>query len=226
MRNAVAEKLSGPIASLAGWVAGEIVEVKAHRAGQIDRVATEQGSLVAESGLLFSLEARQLDNAVREAERVLSAALTASLRDTGPRHLSDAHQLLRRIELGPTPAVKDARLALLQATMARLEADVRAPVSGRVLDVRVSAGQFVEPGQALGSILRDDYTFVVATFAAGLLQRLDQARASALIGAERLGATLQMVAHSTADVAMLVLDEKIRSGLRPGQPASVCIEVD
>ena len=83
MRNAVAEKLSGPIASLAGRVAGEIVEVKAHSARQIDQVATAQESLVAERELLFSLEARQLDNAVREVERVLSAALTASLRDTG-----------------------------------------------------------------------------------------------------------------------------------------------
>jgi multidrug resistance efflux pump len=226
MRNAVADALHGPIASLAGWVAGEIVEVKAHRAGQIDRLATAQGGLVVESELLFSLEARQLDQAVRKAERVLSAALTASLPDTGPRRLSDAHKVLRRIELGPTPAVRVARLALLQATAARHEADVRAPVTGRVLDVRASAGQFVESGQALCAILRDDYVFVVAIFTAGLLQRLGQARASVLIGAERLGATLQMVAHSTADVAMLVLDSKSRSGLRPGQPASVFIEMD
>jgi multidrug resistance efflux pump len=226
VRNAAAERSPGPIASLAGWVAGEIVEVKAHRAGQIDRVATAQGSLVAESELLFSLEARQLDHAMREAERVVSAALTASLRDSGPRRLSDAHQILRRIELGPTPAVRGARLALLQATTARLEADVRAPVYGRVLDVWASAGQRIESGQSLAAILRDDYTFVVATFPAGELSGLGLARASVLIAERRFAATLQMVAHSETDLAMLVLDKKSRSGLRPGQPATVFIEVD
>src|ERR1700674_5040793 len=118
-RTAAAEKLPGPIASLAGWVAGEIVEVKAQRAGRIDRVAAPQGSLGAERELLFSLEPH------------------------------------------------DARPALPRAPAARLDSDVRAPVSGRMLDVWVSAGQLVEPGQALGSILRDDYTFVAAIFAAG-----------------------------------------------------------
>jgi hypothetical protein len=46
-----------------------------------------------------------------------------------------------------------------------------------------------------------------------------------LIGAERLGARLQMVAHGNAAVvAMLVLDPKSRPGLRPGQPATVIEE--
>ena len=79
--------------------------------------------------------------------------------------------------------------------MARLEADVHAPVSGRVLDVWVSAGQRVELGQSLAAILRDDYTFVVATFPAGDLSGLDLARASVLIGERRFAARLQMVAH-------------------------------
>jgi multidrug efflux pump subunit AcrA (membrane-fusion protein) len=173
MRNAPAEGLRGPIASLAGWVAGEIVEVKAHRPGRIDRIVADEGSLVAERQLLFSLG-----------------------------------------------------LAFLRATTARLEADVRSPVAGRVLDVWVSAGQLVEPTQALGSILRDDYTFVIATFPAETLRRVNLARASVLIGTLRLAAKLQIVAHANEDIALLTLDTKSRSGLRPGQPASVLIEVD
>lgn len=162
MRTAVAVRSPEPIASLAGWVAGEIVEVKAQRPGLIDRVAAARGGLVAEGDLLISLEAGRLD--------------------------------------------------------------VRAPVSGRVLDVCVSAGQRVEAGQVLALILRDDYTFVVATFAGETLRRFELARASVQIGALRIAARLQMVAHGEVDVAMLTLDARSRSGLRPGQNAAVYIE--
>jgi multidrug resistance efflux pump len=216
-----AEGLPGPIASLAGWVAGEIVEVKAHRSGRIDRIVADEGSLVAKRQLLFSLGSDELHQGARKAER----QLTAALRETRPQRLADAHQILGRIDLEPALAVQHTRIDFLRATTARLEADVRSPVAGRVLDVWVSPGQLVEPTQALGSILRDDYTFVVATFPAETLRRVNLARASVLIGTLRLAAKLQMVAHANEDVALLTLDAKSRSRLRPGQPASVFIEV-
>lgn len=161
----------------------ERVEVKAQLGGQVSRVLAEQGAAVRKGQVLAELDAGALGaqlagadaqtasaraalaNAEREAESARTLAAEGALAERDLRQAQSALSAAR------------AQLAAAQAQRAQLadsrsRAVVRAPVSGVVSVRAVSAGEAVNPGQTLFTVVNVDHLELAARVPAAEVVRV------------------------------------------------------
>lgn len=173
------------------------VEIRARVSGQIDQVHFEDGAIVRQGDLLFTIDQRPFRIAVDQAEAGLARAeaqLTlagqqverytplAQSRIAPQAELDTRRSQLREAQAGVTAA----RAALAQAQLDLEFTEVRAPRPGRVSDRRVDAGNLIQQGQTLlTTLLALDPVYV--SFDASEADYLRQARAAAAQGGLRAG---------------------------------------
>jgi membrane fusion protein, multidrug efflux system len=139
------------------FVAIDSVEVRARVAGTLDGVHFKDGQMVAKGDLLFTIDRRPFDNAVAQARaNLLLARSNLTFADTD---LQRAQQLVRDKTISEqlydqraqTKRNAEASVSANEAALRQAELDldfteVRAPVSGRIGDRRVSPGNLVASG--------------------------------------------------------------------------------
>ncbi|MBR0647439.1 efflux RND transporter periplasmic adaptor subunit [Plastoroseomonas hellenica] len=173
------------------------VEIRPRVSGQIDQVHFEDGAIVRQGDLLFTIDQRPFRIAVDQAQAGLARAeaqLTlaaqqverytplAQSRIAPQAELDTRRSQLREAQAGVTAA----RAALSQAELDLEFTEVRAPRPGRVSDRRVDAGNLVQQGQTLlTTLLALDPVYV--SFDASEADYLRQARAAAARGGLRAG---------------------------------------
>jgi len=139
------------------FLAVDMVEVRARVSGYLEKVHFQDGQLVKEGDLLFTIDKRPFQNAVDQARANLAQAqsnLTYARAD-----LARGEQLVRDKTITEqtfqqrTQAMRNAEAAVaaLQAAIRQAELDMeftelRAPIAGRIGDRRVAPGNLVTGG--------------------------------------------------------------------------------
>ncbi|WP_035485081.1 efflux RND transporter periplasmic adaptor subunit [Geminicoccus roseus] len=162
------------------------VDVRARVQGFVEEVEFEEGALVSEGDLLFTLDARRFQAAVRSAEARLAGERAA---------LNEASQALQRQEqLVDREVVSEAaydsaiatrnnaqaqfNIALAELQAAQIDLDdvsVVAPIGGRIGPALLQEGAVVGPqGQPLARIVQIDPIRVVFSLTEGELVSLRQ----------------------------------------------------
>lgn len=177
------------------YVAGALearrsASLRAELAAQVVATYAEEGDAVAEGTVLVELEAAELRNAVLSAER--SVATSEQAVANARRNVERAERLyavggvaLRDVEDARLNlAMAEAQLAEAERVLARAEeqlgdTEVRAPFGGRVARRHVSAGDVVQPGADL-------YTVIDPT-----TMRLEAEIPAEHLGAARIGAPVR-----------------------------------
>jgi membrane fusion protein, multidrug efflux system len=190
------------------------VEVRSRVSGYLDKVHFKDGQIVKQGELLFTIDRRPFENALEQARANLAQA-KANLAYTAT-DLQRAQSLVRdrtiteqlfdqRTQANRTA---QAQVAAQEAAVKQAELDLqftelRAPVTGRIGDRRISPGNLVTGGLAgntsmLATIvsidpIRFEFTFDEASF----------------LRYERLAKSLADTSRGmTTDVALRLLDEK------------------
>ncbi len=113
---------------------------------------------LAESGAEPREKLEQLQTQAREAEAQVAAARAAVL--ASERRLGSLGQ-----QIGQSTAQANAARAQLEAARLNLDSTtINASIAGRIGDLTVRPGQFVQPGQRLMSIVPTDQLYVTANF--------------------------------------------------------------
>jgi RND family efflux transporter MFP subunit len=139
------------------FVAVDAVEVRARVSGYLEKVHFEDGQIVKQGDLLFTIDARPFNNIV-EQSRAAVAQARANLAFT-ESDLRRGQQLVRdktiteqtfdqrtQAARNAEAAVASAEAALRQAELDLQFTQLRAPVTGRIGDRRVSPGNLVTGG--------------------------------------------------------------------------------
>jgi len=198
-------------------IEGQVIEVTAGMGARVDRVLVGDNQMVERRQHLVTLDSRDLDRQLEKAGANLARTVAATDADQG---------ILSRVEIGPSPAIADARKRYVLARLDRSNAEIRAPASGRVLATAIRPGDLVSAGQPLVSILDSDDLWVMARFAprdfAGL--RLGQ-RARVMVGLRHLDATVTGFVTAEEPV-LLEFDTRPHPGLRPGMHVAATVRAD
>jgi len=130
------------------------VEVKTRAAGEVLEVKVETGQKVERGSLLLRIDPRQLKNAVAQAQADLDAALAQQT--TARAQQERAEELFKEgaitaqdrenVQLSyanARAAVVRARVALENARIQLEDTDVRAPISGTIIEKAVERGSVV-----------------------------------------------------------------------------------
>ena len=146
------------------FVAKQRVEVRARVSGYLDSVHFAEGQLVDAGQLLFVIDQRPFLAEVARARADLARTQTQSKlaqlelergqRLEASRAMSRETLEERRAERDSAQAQVDAAQAVLRATELDLGfTEVRAPMAGRVSDIRVDVGNVISGGQADSTLL-------------------------------------------------------------------------
>jgi len=137
-------------AQFQGWVEADLIFVSPDETGRIETLTVREGSVVATGEPLFTLDDELQRAAVNENEAYVANAKVEYAR---------AEELLKRA-VGSKKAFDDAQAALrsaeakLNSANTRLARRVRlSPVSGTIQEVYFRAGELVETGRPIVSIL-------------------------------------------------------------------------
>lgn len=142
----------------------EHVSVRARVSGFLEEVRFEDGEIVNEGDLLFRIDPRPFQAAVDEARARINeaqAALDVALSDVDRARPLLQNNTITTREFQSREATSLEARASLVAAQARLRqsqlelewTEVRAPISGRVSDARVDAGNLIAGGQANATLL-------------------------------------------------------------------------
>lgn len=145
-------------------VSPEMVEVRARVSGYIDKVHFQEGSEVEAGDLLFTIDPRPYQAAVDRARAELGAARARAELAAGEARRAEALAATRAISTDTyeTRVKTAAQLqegvrsaeAALQAAELNLEfTQIRAPISGRISNARVTAGNLVTGGDTANTTL-------------------------------------------------------------------------
>ncbi|MFN3349785.1 efflux RND transporter periplasmic adaptor subunit [Pseudorhodoplanes sp.] len=139
------------------FVAVDSVEVRARVSGYLEQIHFKDGQLVKEGDLLFTIDKRPFQTALDQAKATLEKARAELAFAEGD--LERAAQLVRDKTITQqtfdqrtqVKRVAEANVAAQQAAVRQAEldlefTDLRAPVSGRIGDRRVSVGNLVTGG--------------------------------------------------------------------------------
>ena len=146
------------------FVAVETVEVRARVSGFIDSIHFKDGQIVKQGDLLFVIDPRPyriaVEQAKAEVERAqarlqiatadVERALPLAKSQTLTQREFETRQSSQREAAG---AVSSLEAALKQAELNLEWTNVRAPISGRISDRRVDAGNLVTGGQTGATLL-------------------------------------------------------------------------
>jgi membrane fusion protein, multidrug efflux system len=146
------------------FTAVETVEVRARVSGFIDSVHINEGQMVKQGDLLFVIDQRPFNLAVDQAkadvERAQAKLEIASLDVQRATSLVGSQALTTRefdtrksTERDAGGQVAGAQAALKQAQLNLEWTEVRAPISGRISDRRVDAGNLITGGQTDATLL-------------------------------------------------------------------------
>lgn len=170
-----------PFAAHRGWldaidarVDGQVIEITARMHGRVDRVLIQEEQLIQKGDLLLELDHHELDARVESAAAELEKAIVESIAAT-VRPAASARQRVSvhsRVQFMASSEIVRARGAREHARLGRLDAEVRAPVAGRVLAQRVQLREYVTLAQPLVSVLEADDLWVLARFRAHEFGRL------------------------------------------------------
>jgi RND family efflux transporter MFP subunit len=144
--------------------ASRSVEVRPRVSGAIVGVHFTDGSIVRQGQLLFTIDARPFSAALAEARAAVQGArsdLALAQADLGRATRLLEVEAVSRSDVDRLRARVHAAQAALAAAQARVQAraldvgftQVRAPISGRISDRRIDAGNIVEGGGAGGGTL-------------------------------------------------------------------------
>jgi membrane fusion protein, multidrug efflux system len=139
------------------FAAVETVEVRARVSGFIDSVHFKEGQIVKQGDLLFVIDPRPYRNAVEQAKGEVERAkaklevATLDLQRAAPlvrsRTLTEREFDMRRsTERDAAAQVASLEAARQQAELNLEWTEVRAPISGRISDKRVDAGNLITGG--------------------------------------------------------------------------------
>src|SRR3954453_13705886 len=140
-----------------GFVAVDMVEVRARVSGYLDKVHFTDGQIVKQGDLLFTIDRRPFEATIAQARANLAQA-RANLA-FAPSDLARASQLVRDRTITEqtfdqrtqAKSVAEASVAAQEAAVRQAELDLqftelKAPVTGRIGDRRVSQGNLVTGG--------------------------------------------------------------------------------
>lgn len=142
----------------------EKVDVRPRVSGYITEVSFTEGTEVKEGDLLFTIDPRPYEAIVQRLEAVLAQARTTAdlaaveaknataLRQGQAISLEESERRLKSAA-GEQSAVRAAEAAVRAAKLDLEFTQVRAPISGRVSDARVTVGNLVTGGAQGGSTL-------------------------------------------------------------------------
>jgi multidrug resistance efflux pump len=203
------------VSAIEARVGGEIVQVRADMNGMVERVLVAKGQLVQKDDLLVELDHRELDERIAAAAAALDRALTKR----NPGDVSSA-----RVEVPASIEVYRARAAYMRARVNRLEAEVRAPVAGRVLRGSVLPGGHVGVSEALVSILEGNLMWVLARFIPSDFARLRLGQhATVRAGGHLVSARVDGIV-AQVDPVLFEFIGRPDLALRPGMRAEVTVE--
>jgi RND family efflux transporter MFP subunit len=146
------------------FIAVDSVEIRARVSGYLDSIAFKDGQMVQKGELLFTIDRRPFQNAVDQAKGTLAQAKAnfafaqADL-ERGQRLLADKTISLQVYEQRTqTLRIAEASIASNEAALRQAELDLeftelRAPVTGRIGDRRVSVGNLVAGGTTNTTLL-------------------------------------------------------------------------
>ncbi len=140
------------------------VELRPRVSGYVDQVNFKDGSTVKQGDLLFTLDKRPFEIAVEAAKAEVARAKAqvdfakADLERAGPlvetKVLSEQVYEQRKSSLGVAEAQVMSAAAQLRSAELNLEwAEVRAPISGRISDKKIDAGNLVLGGQVNSTLM-------------------------------------------------------------------------
>lgn len=136
------------------------VEITSRVSGYLEAVHFQDGAMVAEGDLLFSVDRRLFDTALRQAESQVGVAQASF--DFAKEQLDRAEALLargnvsqslvderREAFLAARGALEQAKAALETARINMEFSEIRAPISGRIDRRRVTPGNLVRADQTV-----------------------------------------------------------------------------
>ena len=146
------------------FTAVETVEVRARVSGFIDSIHFTEGEIVKQRDLLFVIDPRPYRNAVEQAKADVERAkakreiATLDLQRAAPLVRSQAvtereFDTRRSAERDAAAQVASLEAALKQTELNLEWTEVRAPISGRISDKRVDAGNLITGGQTGATLL-------------------------------------------------------------------------
>jgi membrane fusion protein, multidrug efflux system len=146
------------------FVAVETVEVRARVSGFIDSVHFQEGQIVKQGDLLFVIDPRPYRNAVEQAKAEVERAkakleiATLDIQRAAPLVRSQTltereFDTRRSIERDAAAQVTSLEAARKQAELNLDWTEVRAPISGRISDKRVDAGNLITGGATGATLL-------------------------------------------------------------------------
>jgi RND family efflux transporter MFP subunit len=146
------------------FVAVETVEVRARVSGFIDSVHFQEGQIVKQGDLLFIIDPRPYRNAVEQAKAEVERAkarheiATLDIQRAAPLVRSQTltereFDTRRSTERDAAAQVASLEAARKQAELNLEWTEVRAPISGRISDKRVDAGNLITGGATGATLL-------------------------------------------------------------------------
>jgi RND family efflux transporter MFP subunit len=183
------------------FVAVDSVEVRARVSGYLDKIDFKDGQMVKEGDLLFTIDKRPFQTALDQAKATLERARAELAFAEGD--LQRAAQLVRDKTITQqtfdqrtqVKRVAEANLAAQEAAVRQAEldlqfTDLRAPVSGRIGDRRVSVGNLVTGGTSgnttlLATIVSTDPIRFEFTFDEASYLRYERLAANGNVNARR-----------------------------------------
>jgi RND family efflux transporter MFP subunit len=140
------------------------VEVRPRVSGAVTAIHFTDGAVVQKGQLLFTIDARPFAAALAEARAGLASAqsdLALANANLDRAHRLQADDAVSKSDVDQLTAKVRASAAALAAAHARVRSraldmeftQVRAPISGRISDRRVDAGNLVAAGDANGTLL-------------------------------------------------------------------------
>lgn len=135
----------------------DYVELRPEVSGRIDEIKFEDGQLVNKGDVLFVIDPRPYEAAVREAEAAVSSAQTQ--RELAVKELKRAEELVKSDAVSKRVyderenaavvtknSIEAAKAQLAQAQINLDRAYIKSPVSGRISRAEITVGNVVEAG--------------------------------------------------------------------------------
>jgi len=214
----------GQITARSAEIEGQVVTVSPLIRGCVDHVLVVENQLVEKGALLVELDHREVDRKIAASSAEFDAALLGSAseqapaRAGGPQDPAASFERVRRSR---------ARNGYLLARLWRLNAEVPAPVDGRVIGIAARPGDLVGIAQPLVTLLQSDELWIVATFDRGALERIRAGqRASVHAAGAMFTARIDSIAPADGQALLEFVESAVEPGavLRPGAPAAVIVD--
>lgn len=199
------------------------VMIRAEVAGYIDQVHFQEGAFVQAGDLLFSIDRKRYDAQVKVRQAELASARA---------ELSRADKYLNRLQQAGTRSISQSELETAESNqlkaaamltqaeanlnLAQIDLDysqIRAPISGRIGEAKLTKGNYVSPGtEELAQIVQTDpirITFSMTDRAyLGLRQQELAGNAKALAARVRLPDGTQLDTVGTKDFDSNMMDRE------------------